>query len=103
MEYLSQYEYSITYIKGEDNTVADTLLQIPNVTEQSTAVNAIFGIESNPKLFRRIRKGYIKDSWCAGILKDMKHNVMDSKLGFELKNRLLFIGSRLIIPKYKDM
>ena len=29
MEYLSQYEYSITYIRGEDNTVADALSQMP--------------------------------------------------------------------------
>lgn len=58
MEYLSQYEYSITYIKGEDNSVADALSRLPDPISLATPINAVFDIESNPKLFGRIRKGY---------------------------------------------
>lgn len=103
MEYLLQYEYSISYIKGEDNMVADALLRLPETVTIPTSVNAVFDIESNPRLFVRIRKGYLKDTWCTGILQDLKQKVMDTKLGFIFKNGLLFVGEHLVIPKYKDI
>ena len=40
MEYLSQYEYTITYIKGEDNTVADTLSRMTETEESTSIINA---------------------------------------------------------------
>jgi hypothetical protein len=104
MEYLSQYEHSITYIKGEDNTVADALSQLPiDKAAGPLAVTATFTIENDPKLFSKIRKGYTHNTWCAGILDDLKRGVIDSKLDIKLKNGLLFVGSRLVIPKYLDL
>lgn len=41
MEYLSQYEYTITYIKGEDNMVANALSLLTDAEEWQTVVNAI--------------------------------------------------------------
>jgi hypothetical protein len=59
MEYLSQYEHSITYIKGEDNTVADALSRLPiedrEDSDLETTSAATFSIESDPKLFMKIR------------------------------------------------
>lgn len=58
MEYLSQYEYSIMYIKGEDNTIADVLSRLQDPVVVPAVVNAVFDIETNLKLFVQIRKGY---------------------------------------------
>ena len=105
MEYLSQYEYTIMYINGDRNTVADALSWLPNTSDDqpSVSISSIFAIDSNPKLLRRIKAGYHHDIWCSGILDDLKRGVIDNKLHITLQNRLLFIGSRLIIPKYKNL
>ena len=105
MEYLSQYEYTIHYIRGEDNTVADALSRLPdNIPCQGhTDIDAVFTIENDPKLFRDIRKGYKNDHWCTAIIEDLNANKLDDKLGIALKDGLLFAGHRLIIPKYKDL
>ena len=103
MEYLSQYEYSITYIKGEDNTVTDTLTRMLITEAKPLPILAIFSIENDPTLFTKIQKGYGKDTWCASILDDIRCRVMDSKLNIKLENELLFIGSHLIIPKYLNL
>jgi hypothetical protein len=106
MEYLSQYEYSITYINGEKNTVADALSRLPDSMDEKepTFVTAsVFEIRSDPKLIVRIKKGYRQDPWCKGILDNRKHGMLDAKLNITRKHGLLFIGSRLIIPKYKHL
>lgn len=99
MEYLSQYEYMITYIKGVDNTVAGALSRVPEESIDDTPVAAIFSIENGPKLFTDIQKGYEYDLWCAGIMEDLEWNIINSKLN----NGLLFVGSHLMVPKYKNL
>ena len=37
MEFLSQFDAKIVYIKGDDNTVADALSCLPTATDSSTA------------------------------------------------------------------
>jgi hypothetical protein len=107
MEYLSQYKHSITYIKGEDNTVADALSQLPiDIGEpipHNTTIAATFTIENDPKLFTKIHQGYEHDTWCTAILKDLKCGVIDKKLNIKLSNGLLFVGSRLVVPKHLDL
>lgn len=106
MEYMSQYEYSITYIHGERNTVADALSRLPDsINEQPLCIIAasVFTIESDPRLITRIKNGYRADPWCIGILDDFKQGVVDMKLHIALKHGLLFIGIRMIIPKYKHL
>jgi hypothetical protein len=102
MEYLSHYEYMITYLPGDINTVADTLSRLPDDGEEcKERINSVFMIEGDVDLLRRIRRDYREDSWCKGILDDMGHGILDKNLGISLKNGLLFIGSWLVIPKYK--
>ena len=60
MEYLSQYEYSITYIKGEDNTVADALSRMPITEAKPLPISAIFSIKNDLELFTKIQKGYAR-------------------------------------------
>ena len=101
-----QYKYSITYINGEQNTVVDALSRLPNSinTETSTIVAAaVFSIHSDLKLIMCIKNSYWADPWCLGMLNDLKQGMLDSKLNITLKHRLLFISSRLVIPKYKDL
>src|SRR5271154_255656 len=62
MEYLSQYEYKIHYVKGEDNTVADALSQLegddsPNL-EPPSPILAVFSIASDLDLIKSIKAGY---------------------------------------------
>jgi len=64
---------------------------------------AVFSIQSDLKLITRIKNGYRTDPWCIGILEDLKQGMLDSKLNITLKHSLLFIGSRLVIPKYKNL
>lgn len=103
MEYLSQYEYMITYIKGEDNTVTDVLSQLTEKEEAQIKVGAIFEIERDLRLYARIWKGYSKDKWCKVMLDDLKKGLVDPKLEISFRNGLLFVGKTLIVPKYKDL
>ena len=106
MEYLSQYEYTITYITGEKNMVADALSCLPDSIDEEApllSAAAVFEVRSDPKLIGRITKGYRVDPWCRGILDDLNRRVLDKKLNITLKHGLLFIGSHLIIPKYKHL
>ncbi len=82
---MSQFEMTISYIKGEDNCAADALSQLPPddslVTDsdpeeisswkewlaQNTmnSVNATLSISSDNKMLDTIKSGYAKDDFCA--------------------------------------
>lgn len=103
---MSQYEYLITYINGEQNTVADTLSLLPNTVDDEPnhiTAAAVFSISSNQKLVRHIQHGYKADPWCSGIMDDMKKNMINAKLNISMWHGLLFIRNHLIIPKYKNL
>ena len=90
----------------ENRTLADALSWLPDsVNDKPPIVIAasIFTVESNPKLITWIKNSYWEDSWCLGILKDLKQGIIDTKLHITLKHGLLFIGQHLIIPKYKHL
>ncbi|RDB15414.1 Transposon Ty3-G Gag-Pol polyprotein [Hypsizygus marmoreus] len=106
MEYLSQYEYTIHYIAGELNTVADALSRLPDSCDphpSSSPVTAVFEIRSDPTFVSDIKSGYTSDPWCKSLITDMEKNLIDEKLGIQLSNGLLFVGSRLVIPRFKDL
>jgi hypothetical protein len=95
MEYLSQYEYTISYINGERNTVANALSRLPDSTDEQTVMSmaSIFTIDSDPKVVRWIKRGYRHDTWCTKLLEDLQRGVVDKKLRITLRDGLLFIGS----------
>src|SRR6202453_3483238 len=76
MEYLSQYEYKIHYVKGEDNTVADTLSRLEGDDspdpEPPSPISAVFSIALHPKLIKSIKAGYKDDPFTFKIMKDIK-------------------------------
>jgi hypothetical protein len=100
MEYTLQYEYSIKYINGERNTMADALSRLPELVDakETTLMGRIFEIKSDEAIIKGIREGYQADPWCTAILEDLKAGMIDEKLGIMLTDGLLFIGKHLVIP-----
>jgi hypothetical protein len=74
-EFLLQYNMTIMYIHGEDNTVADALSQLPpdcfpdkiTPNNPTNTVNAVFQITSDKSLLERIRAGYAEDKFCKQV------------------------------------
>ena len=89
----------MSYIQGEDNTVADALSQLPsNVVPMvephvvwRAAVNATSSISTDSVFLQTIMDGYKSDPFCK---KFAKVNIP----GVELVNGLWYVGSRLLIP-----
>jgi hypothetical protein len=116
MEHLSQFNMTIHYIHGEDNTVADALSRLPdNPCEKEPedvdvadspvrwntwlkdemSCNAILTISVDESFLRDVRVGYKTDSFC------QKLSVADESIpGIRFENELWYIGDRLVIPRY---
>lgn len=113
MEYLSQFDMTIVYIRGEDNTVADALSCMPDVanTDQvedvdvadphgelqikQATINTILTVSADESFLHDICKGYAKDDFFHKLL------VADSSMpGIHYLNGLWYIGDHLIIPCY---
>ena len=76
-EFMSQYEMAITYIRGEDNCVADALSQLPPNTfpdehttirspheHWKTPVCAVLSITTDISVLASIKEGYDSDPFC---------------------------------------
>jgi hypothetical protein len=96
MEFLSQYDHQICYIKDEDNCVADALSCLPNNLDQPLLlpIAAMFSIQSDSALLKSILDGYSEDPFCIKLKNSDK-----SIEGVRWKNGLLYIGDRLVIPR----
>jgi hypothetical protein len=104
MEYLSQYEYTITYINGDKNTIADALSRLPEDGKHDhDIIGTVFTIESDPDLLQQVKTGYQEDPWCRSILDNRKRGLLDEKLDISMKHGLLFIGQWLVIPRHGDL
>jgi hypothetical protein len=106
-EYLSQFELTFVYIRGEDNTVADALSRRPPDEPETLGkierhrawrcadgINAVVMLEADTSLLNEIKGGYKEDEYC----KKLK----SASAGFsELNeiNGLWYIGNRLIVPR----
>lgn len=116
-EFLSQYDFTLNYLKGEENSVADALSRYPDAEEkQPTAMVAAIGlarepdteegapsgaalqIRSEPELLRQIREGYRTDEYCIKLRENLP-----SIAGAREADGLLFVGSRLVIPKAGEL
>ena len=105
-ELMSQYDMEIIYIPGEDNTVADTLSQVPDgafpgesldttpYTNTAPSVNAILSITTDPSVLHTIQSGYLADEFCKKLIGSAKMTT-----GVSTLNGLWYIGDRLLIPR----
>ena len=108
--YLVDFNYSITYIRGELNTAANALSQMPNaIPDACLAACAIaythnapnppmagmLNIASNQSLLDAITTGYETDNFAKQLTKDIS---MGSIEGATLTNKLLYVGCQLVIP-----
>lgn len=101
---MSQYDCCISYIRGEDNTVADALSQLPEKTFEDEmviephvawsgkAVGAILRVATDAAVLAEIVAGYKQDSFCVKLkeagMKDIRQI-----------NSLWYVGDRLVIPR----
>ncbi len=116
---MSQYDFTISYIHGENNTVADALSHLP-ITEpefvpdadaaevqannwsqwlgSQKSVNAVLNIEIHKHILDDIKLGYSNNEFCKKFVsgQSILPNVKDI-------NGLWYIGDQLLIPRFCDI
>lgn len=107
-EFLSQYECTINYIKGEDNTMADTLSRLPSntfldelapephVAWSGKSANTVLRVATDMAVLEEIIAGYKTDSFCIKLQDAGMKNV-------RLINKLWYVGDRLVIPRVGNL
>jgi hypothetical protein len=111
MELMSQFDMSILYIIGEDNTIADVLSCLPDeatpvldnnpishvdnwsVWAKASLVNAVLMVDVDSEFLDTIKAGYHTDEFCKKVIA-----YLESTLGIREENGLWYIGSQLLIP-----
>ena len=106
-EFLSQYDYTITYIKGEDNTIADAMSRLPDGSTMNSPLPTdpddvllagVFSIAADNELIRTVKDGYKLDPFCVKL-----NDAPDSCPGLRVVDGLMYLGNRLIIPCHGDI
>jgi hypothetical protein len=110
--YLADFDYDITYIRGEDNTAADALSRMPDATpnpllaacalaytrspsRRQMAALATLDISADESLLMDIISGYQDDEFAKQLTKDINAGSIE---GARMENSLLYVGRRLLIP-----
>ena len=114
--YLADFNYDITYIRGEANTAADALSRMPEdtpnpmsaacaiaytrspppqSTHQPKVVAATLDITADVSLLRDIIAGYQEDEFAKQLTKDIEAGSIE---GARKVDGLLYVGRRLLIP-----
>lgn len=104
-EFILQYDLSIVYIPGEDNTVVDVLSRLPaNCFEDErlantephevwsvNSVNAILKVETDKLVLQDIKDHYKDDKFCSRLENSGMKDI--TKI-----NGLWYVAGRLVIP-----
>lgn len=79
-EFLADYDFSIKYVRGEENTVADALSRefgsppltcaaiLASTASDAPVVAPVLEISADQTLLDSIKNGYTDDPWCARLL-----------------------------------
>ena len=101
-EFLAQYDYTISYIKGNDNMIADALLRLPDADTIDNALPtdpndillaAVLSISSGDVILRTIQEGYDLDPFCMKLKKSP--TICPALM---IVNGLLYISGHLVTP-----
>lgn len=111
-EFFAQYDFTIQYIPGEENVVADALSRLPRETDVEptyvkqtmnmppkagnsvSPIGLILSITPDNSLLNDIKDGYTKDPWCVRL-----SQLTNSLPGLQKRDELLYINDRLVIPR----
>lgn len=111
-EFFGQYNFTIEYIPGEENTVANAFLRLPCDTEDVPtnahetvnmpadlhvdikAVSLVMSVTPDASLLKDIKSGYKTDPWCVKLT-----NLISSLPELQDHDGLLYINDRLVIPR----
>jgi len=101
MEYQSQYDYTIQYINGEANCVADTLSCYPkcailNNPPLALPIASILEINGDVSFMNDIQTRYTHDVWSC-LIEELTNYKLDHKLDISFQDSLLFTKNWLII------
>jgi RNase H-like domain found in reverse transcriptase/Reverse transcriptase (RNA-dependent DNA polymerase)/Integrase zinc binding domain len=124
MEFLSQYDFDLHYLKGDENLAADALSRSPDASpaegdlevddpplmallpelwqeflaqDMRSPISALT-IMADPDIVANIKEGYKVDAYCIKLLQNL-HSLPN----VHLEDGLLYTGSRLIIPKWGNI
>jgi hypothetical protein len=92
------------YIKGEDNTVADALSQVPTNAYPNERecpphvmwmqpVNVVLSIATDTMVLEEIKAGYLSDTFCKKL-----ESGSSAIPGTKRSNGLWYMGNHLVIP-----
>ena len=104
LEFTSQYDYSIHYLPGEKNVVADALSRLPDAGTETIAsimnarkkiVHSRFQLED--ELLDEIRNGYKSDPYTTKLA-----NAAKGMSNVRYENGFWFIDNRLFVPNVKN-
>jgi hypothetical protein len=93
-EALSEYDFNIEYIKGEENTVADALSRMPDEQEEPEVMAAVLSVTTDAKIGEEIKSGYNTDTFCQKLLKNI-----ESFPTVKMVDGFMYIGERLVVPR----
>jgi hypothetical protein len=107
MEFLADYNYTIHYLPGTTNTVADALSRVLTMPTHSLSdpvpitcsfAAAVFSVVTDSEFLDSIKRGYEGDMF-ATKLQSMMTAGSHTNLGVHEEAGLLYVNNRLVIPK----
>lgn len=90
---------TVTYIRGEDDTVADALSRLPPdcfSDKLKHSVASILSVSADLSILKKIEDGYLTNEFC-------KQVATTSMKGWTSSNGLWYINDRLLIPCVSDL
>ena len=93
-EALADYEYTIVYIPGERNTIADAMSRYSfSVEAPALVIAGISEVSISTDFISQVKVGYTSDAFCVQALKNVK-----SVPGWKLEAGLLYFEDRILVP-----